>query len=124
MSLFFDFLHQHTGVATKSEIGHASGEKMEFGIEDESGAQARFGWGASSKSELDLRALQELASLITLKAKLFQTETPPFFKGVGFQTVLAESATIWFIFACVFLLPSFLWRRGMPSSGTRLSEII
>ena len=111
-----------------SEISvHASGEEIEFGIEDESGAQAYFRLGRQSTSELIFRALQELASLPQVEGELFQTEQPPFLRGrPAFQIGIAESGDALVSF-CLrpFATMHFLFKDEPASKLAReLSEII
>jgi len=111
-----------------SEISvHASGEEIEFGIEDESGARVHFRLRRQSTSELILRALQELANTPPLEGELLRAEQPPILQGhPAFQTGITESGDVLVAFF-VHPLPTmhFLFDDEPASRLAReLSEII
>jgi hypothetical protein len=83
---------------------HASGEEIEFEIEDAHGNPARFRLGRRQTAMLILRAHEEMRSLPPLQGELHQETQPPFLRGrPSMELAIAESGDI----VLAFRLDSF-----------------
>ena len=106
---------------------HASGEAVEFQIEDENGERAQFRLDRRLTTALTLLALQELARLPPLEGELLQEAERPLLQGrPSFHIGIGESGDVLVAFR-LDPLPTmqFLLDDELASSLARqVSEII